>query len=744
MKFNVFLCSFIAIFFNLITLINSAYLFGSDLQFNIPETFKANFSSEADFEEFLKDLIHKLKTRIAEKLYQSFKIRKEIKLNITNKINNRNRVSKEAKALENINDVSHNFHDFVRKIKVFENQSFEKMTILAKSDMNHTNFNASGNAAAIEIDSGFINERNKIKINKNKEVANKSTTSNTKTDIINKNSTIAAKEKENEEDLDNFSEFDFKEFDIKAKRNNISQRSFNIFINKENEEEINEIEEEDDYFYEKQEYYGTEADEGFVNNNNTSKMNKIKHINNNFNGTTIYKNRSKSKREEAFTNHDTTHNKNNFYFFENENFLNSNKSFFDFANIFFNSEKKFQNKIFGKKLIDFFSSDKLNISETLVNSFHKFYLNMQLDKKAVEDKKYSKLKKEIDFFSVLESEKNPSLSTSININNKNRNNNKNLKNNNNRINIDKNRANSYKNESLLSNSNKIKFLDSNKTLSNLLLKTNNTIESRFKVAKLAADSKANRNHESESTGYPSFLFSSPAVDKRTIKIFIDSENECDIFFEDRVDYAADNFTNLFLDHLIMNRKSNFIEPRAIKPKNAEIKYFVFNRKLNMFTIDIEKNPMQNFSINYDYVASGLIDSKKMDTDKAFLDDDLVNDLNFFMWKVYNENTDNKKLNLEIQIYFSFGNDYDYDKIKFNHVFAKNENNLKDKNLTYFSWSGDLLPYEVMSINSFFPIIFRSCGVDKVNISLVILGSLFVILVILSVYLMLINIIKDFY
>lgn len=746
MKFNVFLCSFIAIIFNLIIQTNSAYLFSSDLQFNIPESFKANFTTEADFEQFLKDLIHKLKTRIAEKLYQSFNIRNKIKQNVI-KINKTNG-NIAADSLEKINDISHNFRDFVRRVKTFEYKSFEKMI---NNQLNKNNIITDPLGIANENGSGFLNETNlknknlKIIQDKNKNNLNNKNNKEDKksnpneTEII-KNSTLIKESNVNSED---YSECDFEEFDVDAKKN-ISDRNVVAFINNDNEYEDDYIDDESEKNDETQVY------ESFVNNNATDIHldfnNKIKQR---YNPNVTEKIYSKiSANRNVLKNNNTksiikpvNQSFQNFYFFENEYYLNSDKSFYDFANVFFKSEKNFQLKIFGKKLIDFFSYDKLNLNDNLVNSFYKFYLNMKIDKKAVEDKKYSLVKKELDFFSLLEKEKNLNSSSLSNSN-------KNLKNN--LINKPLNNFNNINNETLfLINStlkknnfvkkqkqvaNKLKLLSKNETLPNLHnLKSQN---------KSLLTNQANKKSErAESANSPSFQFSSAIANKRTIKIFIDSENECDVFFEDKVYYEADNFTNYFLDHIIINRKSNFIEPRGVKANNASIKYFVFNRKLNMFSIDVDKDAKQNFTIDYDYMASGLIGVM---TNDIFMNPELEKNLNLLKWKVYNENTDNKKLNLEIQVFFGLGEDYDYDKIKFNHAFVKKLKNVKDKKLTYFSWSGDLLPYEVMTINSFFPMIFRNCGIEKLNIPLVILGSLFVILVIISVYLMIVNIIKDFY
>jgi hypothetical protein len=115
-----------------------------------------------------------------------------------------------------------------------------------------------------------------------------------------------------------------------------------------------------------------------------------------------------------------------------------------------------------------------------------------------------------------------------------------------------------------------------------------------------------------------------------------------------------------------------------------------------------------------------------------------------IWKIYNENTDNKKLELELEFYFDLKHNYKYDSIKFNFDFNKNIKMIGEKNLTYFTWKGSLLPYEIMTINSVFPMIFNNCRRQNFSYFLLILGSLFIIFLILSIYLIIKNIINDFY
>lgn len=709
MKFNVYLIYSIAIILNSLILTNSAYLFGSDLQFNIPEKFKADFLSEADFEHFLKNLIQKLKLRIVEKLFQSFKLRNTIKQKNLNK--NLTSNTKTFTAFDKINHISINFDDYVRRIKASSDKSFEKM-ILPINNINNTYGHWKG------IVSANFNESKKINYLKNEKEAHI-----IKNQIRNEHYTnITIKKIENESNCeilkyqtklnenisviypnasiyDNVSVFD----DKKGPRAN---KKYKESLNNENNS-LN--------------YYNSNPRREQEENNRDEKMLNKKDVS----LTKIFRDNSKTaliinKSIDIDTFNEIDKNYSYNYFYENLFFFNSNKSFIDFSNVFFKSDKNFQMKIFGKKLIDYFSSDNLDINDNFLDSFYKYYLNMKIDKKAIEDLRYSKLKQEMDFFALLEREKN-SVSSKRNL--------KNLR----KIGSNNTLSNSEYNGSSISNQTQ-----------NNSKKVNSKFNLSFTNDSLINEIKSSLNRKSnsdEKKNKPSLSFSSPSIIKRSIKIFIDIQNECDVLFEDKIYYEGDNFTNYFVDHIIMNRKSNFIEPRDVKADKASIKYFVFNRKLNMFTLDIDKDPYQNFSINYDYLVSGMISALSND---AFINSKPDKNSNLFTWKVYNENSQNKNVNLEVEVHFGLGPDYDYNEIKFNHHFVKKDKIFQNKNLTYFSWNGDLLPYEIMTINSFFPIIFKSCEMEKLSISLVILGSLFVILIIISVYLMIVNIIKDFY
>lgn len=309
--------------------------------------------------------------------------------------------------------------------------------------------------------------------------------------------------------------------------------------------------------------------------------------------------------------------------------------------------------------------------------------------------------------------------------------------------------------------------------------------------------------------------------RRKIKFFIDLENDCDIYINDTVHYENNKELNM-IDHLILHNDVENIDPRSINSENREINYFIFNRRLNMFSVNFE-NHMENqieselaaapgtekdFEINYEYMANNLIKSSQFilkapinstnyftknnssfdnnfnninkrinfnlnntddNLDKNFNDDEEsfwnnfqnsylfdnnitsylfgnlkkknkklleknIKKFNEFIWRVNNENNE-QNIYLELEFLFALGDNFDYNKIKFNFKTTRTSKFIYDKEFQIFSWKGVLLPYEVKNIKCAFPLAFESCG-NRINydLSIFMLLSLFVVFVVLIIYL----------
>lgn len=856
MKFNRLFYWFIALIIYCTLLeINSSFLFSSDLQFNIPEEFKENFKSEEDFGKFLKDVVHKIKIRISSKLLKSFQLRYQIKRaftpsmqmktidspnNLTDKSLNYN-IDSNNNTLQsrgNANEILDNFKDYVyRLFNLDNNQSFEKMI---KND-----FSINKYYEGIKFDSNSRLKRNKslftsglknkksIGINNNNILINNITHSMGIRSDDADNSSNSNKSSENSSISNKISEIrNLKNLPLaKNKKNNTYKLNSSVTRQAETKETIEKekdnVENKSNSRDQNLKYPITEKNRQnkIKQNINNSSLGKSENYTlNNFmqeeeEEDSFLNPQEKSNKKEnntknissfikdskpAHVQQEQTEEENNNLFYENRVLLaDQSKSFCDFTNLFFNSEKNFQIKIFGKSIIDYLYDAKrfAEFNEVFIHNFENFVNNIKVDKIAKQEKEYYNLKKQIDNYAAFDKPKplteqnfhikTPKLSAnSLNIEKRESlNSTYHFIGDNNIISSIGNTSSGnfkkiHKIKNILKSKNQSSDDIINGDASTRHIKNNNNSFSNNN-SNLASqlnqlptiEAKTKRNFSSNEIlpdiGFSPYLLlksnskraeasnqisrrekildeiEEPSATKRLVKVYLDPENDCDVFFQDIVYYAQDNSSNYFIDHILMNRQCHLIEPRNVSPNQAKVKYFVFNRKLNMFTLKLEKQANANFSINYEYTASGALssDSKLISLDKANSTSKgkkQASEVNIFQWKLYNENTDNRKLDLEIEIFFQFGEKYDYDKVMFNHEFKKQQKNFADKNVTYYKWEGQLLPYEVMNLNSYFPLIFKDCNIHKLSLSLVMLGALFVILVVLSIYLIVVNIIKDFY
>merc|ERR1712151_1301246 len=101
-------------------------------------------------------------------------------------------------------------------------------------------------------------------------------------------------------------------------------------------------------------------------------------------------------------------------------------------------------------------------------------------------------------------------------------------------------------------------------------------------------------------------------------------------------------------------------------------------------------------------------------------------------------------NTEINIFFeqgreqgqenfseNFSENFDFDEIKINEKFEKFKD---DKNMTFFRINKDILPLEVFTVKSTFPLIFKNCKANILSFSMIFFLGGFVVVVLLSIYL----------
>jgi hypothetical protein len=655
----------------------SSYLKNSDLYINIPDNFKSKFHNEEDFNIFLKNIVQRTKIRILERLFDSLKIRNEIKNNIKQ----------------------------------------------------------------IDIKINAINANNYININNNKAF------------------------NEFNSNLENFLLFE------KIKENNkIQNINGNITIN----------------------------NIDYMRNNN-----------NNFSEENFIKNLMTKKKENTPFNYPIDNPSNSPF-----NFLS------DFSHIFFNSDKKFQIEIIGEKIINYLQTNSINTQTKSDNNKINIYsknhneINENLNTKFLHN-----------FENFIKEIKKENKISKINLKEEDN------------FNTIKNKVNSFtkfvkkkkillKNGKLKSNftniNNEFDLFNSKEVEKTLRNKENNNynIDAKSKVNNYFdiddIDNMLNYNVDNN-----------PLIKKRVVNMYIKKSNPCNIYIKDELIFNNDindnnnnlnvmnEYTNFMYEHIIANNNKNLISPKGInykynnnlndmnnknnsieesetegdleleknKENTGEINYFIFNRKLNMFTLNIQKprnsyrintNNKNNFSLIFEYNAENFITSsydnrisflKKRTTEKNENENENENknkskNKNKFKWEIYNQNI-KEIINTEINIFFYFDIDIEKEKETQNQNKKEKENfyfdfaeiqinseqkfeKLKDeKNNTYFSIKKDLLPYEVFTIDTSFPLIFKNCKANLLSFSTIFFLSGFVILVIIAIYLILSNIIKDF-
>lgn len=451
------------------------------------------------------------------------------------------------------------------------------------------------------------------------------------------------------------------------------------------------------------------------------------------------------------------------------------KKFIDFTNVFLDSDENFQSK---------FSEAEILQNLKLLNDFKK---SKKLNNKTKSH--FNKIKYE-HLFNITIQDKSSEVNLNISISNK----------------------------SFLMTSKDHKDIKINNSNSDdkLFLKKKEAIAEDIKSSSTKNDMKKeelNREIKSLNLINVNYNYSDIVSTRRKIRFFVDLENDCNVYINDTLIYNNKKDSDI-VDHLILHNDVDDVEPRSISSEKKAINYFIFNRKLNMFSVNLDDNYKEkdyslldmdsfqgdngDYDITYEYMANRLIKIKKfssknltnknitdinnssnssitlknnlkaVSSEKTFDNEDsnfflnnyynyLENNLtsllfgdsykklellnknikkfNEFVWKINNENID-KNIYLELEFLFSLGNDFDYDKIKFNFKTSRSEMTIFDRNFQVFEWKGTLLPYEVKNIRCAFPLAFNTCG-NKINfdISIFFLTSLFLIIIVLTIYLL---------
>jgi hypothetical protein len=241
--------------------------------------------------------------------------------------------------------------------------------------------------------------------------------------------------------------------------------------------------------------------------------------------------------------------------------------------------------------------------------------------------------------------------------------------------------------------------------------------------------------------------------KRDLKFYVSKTTKCDVQVTDTVLFRKETDTN-FIEHWILHNNVEDIDPKGVTSNDINIRYFTFNRKMNAFAVyfNFDENHVnkQEFTITFQYEAVNLIKSYNNfpeggDNDAFFLENksnvnsgNIINyNYNTFLWKLYNKNfpsVGNEYISIEI--IFDLGNDFSkytiystYPEFNFKKIVEK----VEELTTIKYLWNGKLDSQEVVVMEVKFPLYFENCKYFSVNFFMVVIGSIFIVFVILMLY-----------
>jgi hypothetical protein len=223
------------------------------------------------------------------------------------------------------------------------------------------------------------------------------------------------------------------------------------------------------------------------------------------------------------------------------------------------------------------------------------------------------------------------------------------------------------------------------------------------------------------------------VKERVVKFYISQLDECNMLINDTILYEQNEHANI-VEHMILHNNADYIDPKGVFSNNVELNYFVFNKKINLYSIFFN-NPkkLNQYHIEYDYNAVGVIKEVKDLNTGQFN--------NTFIWKLYNENN-NLNQHVRIEMYFNLDKGFEKEDVFFLQNFTKSITYIENSEVVLYTWEGEMKPQEVMVIQAAFPLYIESCGFDYVTVPMVLLGSIFIVFLVVILYLIISSLICD--
>jgi hypothetical protein len=247
--------------------------------------------------------------------------------------------------------------------------------------------------------------------------------------------------------------------------------------------------------------------------------------------------------------------------------------------------------------------------------------------------------------------------------------------------------------------------------------------------------KANTNNKNQTHEY---IYTGDYITtNRTLQIYINQSFGCDILIKDKMTYENLTAGINLVDHLILHNNVDGISPSIVVSDDVNVEIYTYNKVVDMFSVYYNNDKkLEKFTIEYDYLAERLLKSeanKLNSTEKN----------NMFIWKILNENLEDGDQNIKIEVYFNLGNKkFENEEVIFSKQFTKSliknndtevTNNKNNSTVVKYSWEGKLEPQELMVLQATFPEYIKSCDAFKLSLGNIIIGSVFLIIFITSLY-----------
>jgi hypothetical protein len=262
------------------------------------------------------------------------------------------------------------------------------------------------------------------------------------------------------------------------------------------------------------------------------------------------------------------------------------------------------------------------------------------------------------------------------------------------------------------------------------------------------------NNKTRRTNYTFYDYRSYdyAAVSRTTRFYFSLSNECNSLINDTILYKESNNSDIdYIEHLLLNNNVDSIEPKGVFSQDVDINLFIYNRKFNLFTVFFNKNSSDNsdgYSLEYVYSANNIIKSKLSDSNqfKEQNYSDSEGNYNTFTWKFYNDNIERVNQKVIIEFYFNVDRLFEKERVLFNHnskqvEYSKHIVTEKNKRRVVYKWTGEIKSNEVLIVDGIFPHYFEQCDNIRLDFVMIIVGSIFILLMIVILYIVLSQIFK---